>query len=216
MMNKVIVPYKEKVSQALGAWTLSGGTSDFKVLTLLLGYPFMGEMAEFVPRDNQADEDVVQQAWLSVFRQHIPDANMSMGWLIERHLMVGLLFNNRWHAVFNNEGTAREFVSILARYFWDGAFQGSDLEGNSFWIHLQAAMPEWIPKVVPQGVHAADILARAFFHETWVTLVFNSRRKGEALETLIRATQPEFLPGRLTCGQHQSAAALPALDFGSV
>lgn len=127
---------------------------------------------------------------------------------LEYVLLNGLLLTDGWTIMFESQDTALGLVVNTIRYI-EGRTPSEKNYGSAIKVRFTAAMSKWIPPNDNAGDISLREIASALFGEPWCSVVCDTRSDSESLAGLVRATQPEFLPGRLTAGVEQHAAHLP-------
>jgi hypothetical protein len=202
------VTYQEHVAAALSRWLPMRTRSAFDQLASLLGRR-MGQEANdgLVGPSTTADELLVKATWLRIFEVHDATVNIRS---LEGRLLSGLFYNNRWRPLFEREDSARAFVFMAVRFLCNGEMNGEI--NQSVAAQLEFAMADWFEPIETRDPDHCRAIAGALFGNAWCTFVYDERKRGTSLLTLLKEGWPSFLPGRLSLGAEPSSPGLPALD----
>jgi hypothetical protein len=204
--------FKNQVADNLGQWLANkAGRLLFKDLVAILGAPAV------LDASSSADESVVRNAWSTVMHHYAGTA--SVCWMVETHLVAGLLKNDRWRDYLYSESKGHLLTSMLARYLhriWeDNAVLLSESDVNmdvALRQELHAVLKQWVGVASCTYDASQRDLACALFGEAWCSLVLDTGASDVRLANLIETEQPTFLPGILAYANEQVPLHLPSLD----
>lgn len=128
---------------------------------------------------------------------------------LEYDLISTLLITQGWRHLFDGHDTASAFVVRATRYIELGAHSNAML-AEAIGIRFIRAVSGWLEP----GTYNASLreIAAALFGEVWCALIYDARGEDDSLAALIEATNPEFIPGRLTSRYENYAVDLPDMS----
>lgn len=133
---------------------------------------------------------------------------------LEFHVLSGLLSGDGWQILFDAEDSARSLV-VNAIAFAEANAGLKKENADSIGVKLSIAMAHWIRPAAERETASLRSVAAALFGEPWCVLIYDARGGNESLADVLKATQPEFLPGRVRSGHHAGVPSLPLPDFTS-
>jgi hypothetical protein len=215
-MPMSLTTYQARVDKAVERWLLFNQVERAMAnVAIVLGNPDVGRPG--VPASDGASEveSIVRKAWVTIFEK----SNHANGqiWLVERHILKGILVNNRWLDFMRSEQLAHDFVRLCARHLWLGAITQTSppIEADpNTQINkmMRSAFAPWLPPESAVDLFTRRDLSRMFFGEAWCILVFDLSPENLPLASLIELTQPNFLPGWVAEELAHPTDQLPSFD----
>jgi hypothetical protein len=205
-------------------WTAAqlGRTKDeFLALAMLLGCPTISsidvasvvmkaalagenitEHVFYNPESTFADDEaLIVRAWLAIHHAHDPKGKTA--WLMESHIIAGILYRDRWKKVIATEEGAYAIATMLLRYTAHRGMLSSRDAVELYSIvkgQLKVALTEWLgPQIVLEGFSIGD-LSRALFGDAWTTFMLDEVTTAADIVDKINSTRPPFVEGRLPGG----------------
>jgi hypothetical protein len=197
----------ENVSKALEAWVLNRRGSEHN-----RGDADLYSAIGYYTRSSESDVDgggavLAKLVWPKVYGYLFKNEDSSD---LEFSLLVGLLITGGWRILFENADVAREFVAVVIDYIEKNADLHT-LYADAVAQKLKVAMSEWIAPGAAIGPHSLQPIASALFGEPWYAVVYGACDENGTLAAVISATQPDFLPGRISDDIEHGAMALPGM-----
>jgi hypothetical protein len=213
------ITYEYRVKQAIEQWLTKSQTRDLLIsLSSLLGCEHLGDthLASALPPPGMASEKLIQQTWVRMLIAY--DQSISKSWIVERHIIAGLLQNDRWHVLLDTEDDARAWISLLARFQSRGAAENKALPLDDINMNrsvadaLRGVLIEWLAPYLGTGDYVQRDFAQVFFGDAWCAMVLEGCAEEISLATLLDSTRPPFLPGRLNIDSTYVMQNLPDLS----
>jgi hypothetical protein len=130
-------------------------------------------------------------------------------------LITGLFTKGGWQTFFDSHDTAMDFVVTVIGYI-ETTVGPIEVYGEATAIRFGRALSKWLPPRLEVRPHSVRLIASALFGEPWCAMVYDPCADSAFLAAVISATQPDFLPGRLTSCVAAEAQQLPDLMPGSL
>lgn len=219
MLSPALI-FEDNVALALGRWLGGDKTKrQICVLARLLGSASIvgARTPTALIQEDKASEDLASRTWLEVLRSYAPTDNNAFE--VERHIVAGLLQNDRWRLLLTTEQAARAWACLVSRFFAHGASarRGDDVATISMYRDvagdLYPALTDWLgADYLDGGCYEDRTFASVLFGDAWCVLVFDARPQHMTLAELVESTLPTFVPGVLPIDTEQAYCALPALQ----
>lgn len=201
--------YEKRVCEALTEWLehlqlkRSDNSCFARLAFAVKTYSSSAEASE------DGGEGLSRSVWLEVFERRVPSRCSPF---IDYGLLVGLLETGGWRTLFETAETARAFVLLAIGYIESHRVGSHTWRATTIQFHLAMVTEAWLDQGIEQGVSTLRDIAAALFGEPWCMLIYDDRVNNELLSDMLAATEPDFLPGRLTVEARPAALKLPDLS----